>query len=91
MMACVERAIECAVCESPLVISASFFLLMYAGAISVISPIHTAESVYESGPDYCGTDGLWTLPSSPGGTTHALLLLSFASGSRALATGVRAI
>lgn len=59
-----------------------------AGAIAVIAPNPELEVVYESEPDYEGVLGLWTLPTIPGAAADALLVISFASGSRALSTGV---
>ena len=47
----------------------------------------TVEMLYESGADYPGISGMWSLPPWPGAEFHSLLVLSFASGSRAMATG----
>lgn len=54
----------------------------------MIAPNPALEVVYESEPDFGGVLGLWSLPMLPGAAADALLVLSFASGSRALSTGV---
>ena len=62
-------------------------LLVDTGAITVIAPNPALEVLYESEPDYSGVLGLWSLSTFPGATADALMILSFASGSRALSTG----
>lgn len=57
------------------------------GSIRVIQADQTVETLYESGADYPGISGMWSLPPWPGAEFHSLLVLSFASGSRAMATG----
>ena len=59
------------------------------GSIRVIQADQTVETLYESGADYPGISGMWSLPPWPGAEFHSLLVLSFASGSRAMATGTR--
>ena len=57
------------------------------GSIRVIQADQTVETLYESGADYPGISGMWSVPPWPGAEFHSLLVLSFASGSRAMATG----
>ena len=57
------------------------------GSIRVIQADQTVEVLYESGTDYPGISGMWSIPPWPGADFHSLLVLSFASGSRAMATG----
>ncbi len=40
--------------------------------------------MFESGPDYGGATGLWAIAARPCDAVHALVVLSFVSGSRAL-------
>lgn len=58
-----------------------------SGSIRVIQADQTVEVLYESGADYPGISGMWSIPAWPGADFHSLLVLSFASGSRAMATG----
>ena len=53
----------------------------------MISPNPVLEVVYESAPNYAGLSGLWAVTARPGDVAHSLLVISFASGSRALSTG----
>ena len=53
----------------------------------MLSPNPVLEVVFQSAPDFAGVSGLWALAACPGDAAHSLLLLSFASGSRALSTG----
>jgi Mono-functional DNA-alkylating methyl methanesulfonate N-term len=57
------------------------------GSVRVVRPAGVPELVFESGPDYWGVTGVWGLPARPDAAAHALLLLSFVSGTRALSTG----
>ena len=57
------------------------------GSVRVIQADQTVEVLYESGADYPGISGMWSVPPWPGADFHTLLVLSFASGSRAMATG----
>ena len=57
------------------------------GSIRVIQADQTVDTLYESGADYPGVSGMWSIPPWPGADFHSLLVLSFASGSRAMATG----
>ncbi|KAL0033688.1 hypothetical protein WJX77_000833 [Trebouxia sp. C0004] len=57
------------------------------GSIRVIQADQTVEVLYESPADYPGISGMWSIPPWPGADFHCLLVLSFASGSRAMATG----
>ena len=57
------------------------------GSIRVIQADQTVDVLYESGADYPGIAAMWSLPPWPGAEFHSLLVLSFASGSRAMATG----
>lgn len=57
------------------------------GSIKVIQADQTVDTLYESGADYPGISGMWSIPPWPGAEFHSLLVLSFASGSRAMATG----
>lgn len=59
-----------------------------SGSIRVIQADQTVEVLYESPADYPGISGMWSIPPWPGADFHSLLVLSFASGSRAMATGV---
>ena len=52
-----------------------------------MSADQTVEVLYESGADYPGLLGMWSLPPWPDADFHSLLVLSFASSSRAMATG----
>ena len=52
-----------------------------------MSADQTVEVVYESGADYPGLLGMWSLPPWPDADFHSLLVLSFASSTRAMATG----
>lgn len=47
----------------------------------------TVEVLHESEADYPGMSGMWSLPPWPGADTHSLVVLSFASSSRAMASG----
>ena len=47
----------------------------------------TVEVLYESEADYPGISGMWSLTPWPGADSHSLVVLSFASNSRAMATG----
>ncbi|DBA93331.1 TPA: hypothetical protein ACH3X2_003608 [Trebouxia sp. C0005] len=58
-----------------------------SGSIRVIQADQTVEVLYESPADYPGISGMWSIPPWPGADFHSLLVLSFASGSRAMATG----
>ncbi|KAL0053786.1 hypothetical protein WJX82_010771 [Trebouxia sp. C0006] len=60
-----------------------------SGSIRVIQADQTVEVLYESPADYPGISGMWSIPPWPGADFHSLLVLSFASGSRAMATGGR--
>ena len=57
------------------------------GSIRVIQADQTVEVLYESAADYPGISGMWSIPPWPGADFHSLLVLSFASGTRAMATG----
>ncbi len=59
-----------------------------SGSIRVIQADQTVEVLYESPADYPGISGMWSIPPWPGADFHSLLVLSFASGSRAMATGL---
>ena len=54
----------------------------------MIQADQTVEVLYESPADYPGISGMWSIPPWPGADFHSLLVLSFASGSRAMATGM---
>ena len=47
-------------------------------------PRPVPETVFESAPDYGGVTGLWAVAARPADAEHALVVLSFVSGSRAL-------
>lgn len=49
-------------------------------------PHPVPETVFESGPDYGGVTGLWAVAARPADAAHALVVVSFVSGSRALST-----
>lgn len=50
------------------------------------------ETVFESGADYGGVTGIWAVAARPADAAHALVVLSFVSGSRALSiAGVSSI
>lgn len=57
----------------------------------MIQADQTVDTLYESGADYPGVSGMWSIPPWPGADFHSLLVLSFASGSRAMATGTFAV
>ena len=61
------------------------------GSIRVIQADQTVDTLYESGADYPGISGMWSIPPWPGAEFHSLLVLSFASGSRAMATGAHSL
>ena len=59
-------------------------------SIKVISPAQQVDTLMSTGPDFEGITGLWSLPAHLDANTHALVVLSFLAGSRALTAGGRA-
>lgn len=59
----------------------------YNGSIRVMQADQTVEVLYESEADYPGISSIWSLTPWPGADCHSLVVLSFASNSRAMATG----
>ena len=57
------------------------------GSIRIMQADQTVEVLYESGADYPGISGMWSLTPWPEADCHSLVVLSFASNSRAMATG----
>ena len=54
------------------------------GELRVFYPNPVPEVVFESPPDYSGATGLWAVAARPSEAAHALVVLSFVAGSRAL-------
>lgn len=45
------------------------------------------ESLFTSPANYEGVTGLWSIPFAPSDASSALIIISFASGSRAMTAG----
>jgi hypothetical protein len=57
------------------------------GALHVLHGSHATELLYAGEPSRQGITGLWSLPAAPGEAAAALVVISFASGSRAMTAG----
>ncbi|KAK9829276.1 hypothetical protein WJX72_004914 [[Myrmecia] bisecta] len=57
------------------------------GSIRILHTSRLVETLYESEADYLGVTGLWSLKACERNEAHCLVVLSFVSGSRAMAAG----
>lgn len=57
------------------------------GALHVLHGTQVLDTLLMSPPEYQGVTGLWSIPVAPSVATSALVVISFASGSRAMAAG----
>ena len=53
--------------------------VMHAGLV--------VESLFKSPANYHGVTGLWSIPFAPADASSAVIIISFASGSRAMTAG----
>ena len=60
-----------------------------SGALHMLHGCHATELLYAGEPTKQGITGLWSLPAAPSQAPAALVVVSFAAGSRALTAGER--
>lgn len=60
-----------------------------AGSLHVLHGSEVVDTLFQSGPDYEGVTGLWSIPLRPAEVCSAFIIISFASGSRAMTAGTR--
>lgn len=60
-----------------------------AGSLHVLHSSEVVDTLFQSGPDYEGVTGLWSIPLRPAEVCSAFIIISFASGSRAMTAGTR--
>lgn len=59
------------------------------GCVVVATAGCAPEPLFETEPAYAGVTGMWSLPARLGDAQTALVVLAFASASRALTAGAR--
>lgn len=60
-----------------------------SGSLHVLHGSQVVDTLFQSAPDYQGVTGLWAIPMTPTEVCAALIIISFASGSRAMTAGAR--
>lgn len=56
-------------------------------ALHVLHGCQVLDMLFKSPAEYEGVTGLWSIPIGPADITSALVVMSFASGSRAMTAG----
>ena len=68
----------------------SFTSMPLPSKVHVLHGSRMMDCLFESSPDYAGVTGLFPVSLTPHDDISAAVIISFASGSRALTTGVPA-
>ena len=68
----------------------SFTSIPFPSKVHMLHGSRIMDCLFESSPDYAGVTGLFPVSLTPHDDTSSAVIISFASGSRALTTGAPA-